>query len=177
MVLKNFKEIERLPNRYINKQGEIYSESSKKFLKYQEDKDGYFYINSTGRGIKTTHRIHRLVAETFINNPENKPQVNHIDGNRKNNHVDNLEWCTQSENIQHSYNIGLKNGPTYWKGKKGKLHPNSKKLGQYDLNNNLIKTWDNAKEVNRKLGFNSNNISMVCREERKTAHGYKWRYL
>jgi hypothetical protein len=59
-------------------------------------------------GIRHNFQIHRLVAATYIDNPLNKPQVNHIDGNKSNNHVSNLEWVTQSENIRHAINTGLK---------------------------------------------------------------------
>ena len=68
--------------------------------------------------------VHRLVAEAFIPNPNNLPQVNHLDGNKLNNTVSNLEWCTISENIQHAYDTGLKTGP--WVGCTGKDNHNSK---------------------------------------------------
>lgn len=62
--------------------------------------------------------IHRAVASAFIDNPENKPMVNHIDGNKLNNSASNLEWCTESENKQHAFKLGLMVGQTHWKGKK-----------------------------------------------------------
>jgi hypothetical protein len=72
---------------------------------------GYRYIHAKVSGRKTKIYIHRLVAEAFIPNPENKPEVNHKDGDKTNSHVDNLEWCTSKENTQHAYKIGLMNAP------------------------------------------------------------------
>ena len=76
-----------------------------KILNLQNTKDGYMSVNPT---IKFRRRVHRLVAEVFIPNPENKSQVNHIDGNKSNNHVTNLEWVTPAENMQHAIDTGLR---------------------------------------------------------------------
>ena len=77
------------------------------------DSDGYHIVTLTIDGKKSTKKIHRLVATAFIPNPDNKPEVNHIDGNKFNNNVENLEWVTQSENIAHAYRNGVKPRPTY----------------------------------------------------------------
>lgn len=72
----------------------------------------YMIVGLSGTGGNNTHYVHRLVAETFIPNPDNKPQVNHIDGDKTNNSVENLEWVTKSENILHSWKTGLTKGAT-----------------------------------------------------------------
>ena len=73
----------------------------------QTTTSNYLYVNFTVKDVTKQHSVHRLVAKAFIPNPENKPFINHIDGNKYNNSVDNLEWCTQKENIQHAFKTGL----------------------------------------------------------------------
>lgn len=96
----------------IDRRGNVYSivtttSRRKGLIKQQDNGIGYQRVNLfdvNGKGRK--HYVHRLVAQAFIPNPENKPNVNHIDSNVRNNRVENLEWCTQSENIKHSVNLG-----------------------------------------------------------------------
>lgn len=107
----------------ISKCGKVFSKRTHKFLKQTISKTGYYTISTRFGGRNgTSHyfKVHRLVAETFIDNVNNKQQVNHIDGNKLNNSVDNLEWVTAKENIQHAINTGL----TIFK--KGLDSPNSK---------------------------------------------------
>ena len=108
--------------------------------------------------------IHRLVAETFIPNPSNYPQVNHKDENKLNNCVDNLEWCTCHYNI----NYGARNN----KAKMSK----SKPILQYDLNGNFIKEWFGIKNASENLLIDKSNIGECCRNKRKTAGGYIWKF-
>jgi hypothetical protein len=88
----------------VTVEGRVFSLKTMRFMKTTKRPDGYVYVRIANK----THRVHRLVAQTYIPNPENKPQVNHIDGNKANNMLCNLEWMTQSENIQHSFDIGLR---------------------------------------------------------------------
>lgn len=112
--------------------------------------------------------IHRLVAIAFIPNPENKKEVNHIDGNKQNNYFKNLEWVSPKENIRHAVRTGLiPSGPS---------NPNSKKIKQYDLNGNYIQTWVGAREIERVLGFFNTNIIAACRGKKSHAYKFIWKY-
>ena len=132
--------------------------------------NGYLVANIN----KLTTRIHRVIALTFIPNPLDKPQVNHKNGIRNDNRIENLEWNTNSENKLHGYSIGLTK-PT-WLGKKSYHHPSSKIVIQSEVNGGFIAEYGSAKDAERKTGFLQGNISTVCRGERNHTGGYKWRY-
>lgn len=150
--------------------------SQPKMLKQAYSERGYSSVSLCVLSVKTMFRIHRLVAETFIQNPENKSEVNHIDGNPKNNNVENLEWCTPSENMKHSYHVlGNTNVPSRT-GTKGVLCPNSKKVIQSDLNGNFVKSWDSMMDVYRETGIHFAGISNACIGKAKTAGGFKWQF-
>lgn len=114
--------------------------------------------------------IHRLVAETFIKNPENYFYINHKDGDKTNNNINNLEWCDNSHNVREAYRLGL-NKPIL-----GEKHHLSVSVNQYDLKGKLIKTWNCMRDIQRELGFEHTNISRCCRNKQKTAYGFIWRY-
>ena len=123
---------------------------------------GYYYINLYNKGTKL-FTVHKLVAETFIPNPSNLPCINHIDGNKLNNKINNLEWCSYSDNEMHAYKHNLKT-------------PLFKKVNQYDLDGNFIKTWNSIEEANN--FYKTTHISECCNDKsnRKIAKGYLWRY-
>ena len=94
---------------YVSDTGSVYSAKRNKIkqLKLEHHNSGYLYVNIYEDGIRKHVRVHRLVAETFIENPNNYSVVNHIDGNKKNNNKENLEWCTISYNTKHAYENNL----------------------------------------------------------------------
>lgn len=93
-------------NYQVTECGEVYSKHSGKILKKELMNKGYYRVNINIDGETKKLYVHRMVALTYLPNPENKPQVNHKDSDRLNNHVDNLEWCTSSENNKHAYAEG-----------------------------------------------------------------------
>jgi hypothetical protein len=105
MDLVGFKKIKNFPRYYVDKTGRIYSEKTKKILKEFSNRCGYSVVCLYNKKYKNGgyRGVHRLVAIAFIENPKQKKCVNHKDGNKRNNHVSNLEWCTHSENQIHAY--------------------------------------------------------------------------
>jgi hypothetical protein len=121
---------------------------------------GYYVITIDN----ITYRLHRIIALTFIDNPENKEQVNHIDGNKLNNSVSNLEWVTNKENQIHKFKIGLGNNYT-------------RKIVQYDLEMNKLKEFNSIIEASKELNIGKSNIGGVITNHRKTAGGFIFKYL
>lgn len=125
---------------------------------YKTHHSGYIYL----RVNKEKYALHRLVAFAFIENPENKPVVNHVDGCKTNNCVSNLEWCTIKENNQHNHNAGL-------------IKKYTRKIAQYNLNGELVKEYDSIIKAKKETGVSS--IKEVLYNNQKTAGGFIWKYL
>lgn len=138
------------------------------------DKDGYQIIPLNKNSKKYMKKIHRLVAEAFIVNPDNKKYVNHKDCNRWNNNVNNLEWCTSKENVLYCKKMNHFYHPT--RGKFRGDNPLSKKIIQLDIDCNIIKVWDCAEDVADYLHVNKRTIGKCCRFEQKTVKGFILRY-
>ena len=146
---------------------------SGRMLKSETSNCGYKRIQLCKSNLAKPYSIHRIVALTFIPNPNSYPQVNHIDGNKGNNYIDNLEWCNASENQIHY--IKLTNHKNKYLGKFNEDHPASKIVNQYDLNGNFLKQWASTLDAGRN-GYNSNGISQCANGDYKSSNGYLWRY-
>ena len=130
----------------------------------------YLEVELCKNGKPHRYRIHRLVAQAFIPNPENKPQVNHEDTNKQNNRVDNLSWNTNSENQIHAFKNGLNHRGRYGDS------PKAKSVQQFDLDGNFIREWDSVIRIKNEKGYSDSFISRCCKGKYKTAYGYKWKY-
>ena len=144
-------------NYKINENGEIKNKHSK-ILKTTK-KNGYLfcYLYDKLTNEKITISIHQLVATIFLINSNNYIIVHHKDNNRENNNYQNLEWTTHKQNI---------------------IYTQGKKIGQYNMNNELIKIFDSVNDAFRELNkIYGNNIRLVCEDKRKSAFGYRWKWI
>lgn len=147
----------RLKSFHHNKSGRV--------MANRQNRRGYLIIDLSKNGVVHTTTLHRLVANAFIPNPENKPEVNHIDTNKANNCVDNLEWVTSKENMEHAALNGLL---SYQK-------EICVSVAQYSLAGDFIKKFDCIADVEKETGISHRKISDCLHGRRKTTHGYIWK--
>lgn len=140
-------------------------------LKPAMSKKGYLRVMLCKDGKAKRHSVHRLVAQTFLPNPLELPEVNHRDENKQNNAVTNLEWCTTKENSNH----GTRNARMAAALTNGKC---SKPVQQLSLDGVLVAIWPSIMEAWRQTGIYQQNICSCCNghPKHRTAGGYKWQY-
>ncbi len=138
-------------------------------LKCVPSTNGYLVVCLHNNMKTKNYKIHRLVAEAFLPNPDNKPEINHKSEDKLDNRVENLEWVWHKDNCNH----GTRNKRIGEKNKNGKC---SKKVIQYSLDGEFIKEWVSVREIQRQLGYSNGNISDCCRGIKKSAYGFKWEY-
>lgn len=154
--VSNFGRVKSLKRDVNYKDGRIRHQKEKTSTGFIRN-TGYLYVNLNKNSKVIKKNIHRLVAQAFIPNPENKPQVNHKDGNKTNNHVDNLEWNTAKENFNHALNTGL------IKPLKGKKHNNSKITEKDVLKiRELSKTGLKHQEIGNQFGISRSVVCRIC---------------
>lgn len=158
-------------NGYIHKQESIRIPT--------KDYKGYLRLNLCKEGKQKPFKVHRLVAQAFIPNPNNLPQVNHKDENKENNCITNLEWCTNEYN--HNYGTRNKRVAEKQKGRKIPFEQIKNKIAVLQINkdtNEVIRKYDSIKEAQICCGVKTHysHIGECCKGERKTAYGFKWRY-
>lgn len=159
--MEHLKQIEGYEDYFVSDQGNVYSNKFNKMKKLKlQQIGGYLKVILCNKGNKKQMAVHRLVAQAFVLNPENKPCVNHLDGNKQNNNVDNLEWCTQEENIQYFYNV-------------------QKPLGQYEILDEEHREEINARARRWREEHREEILDYKrrwCEEHREEIKAYRKRY-
>ena len=161
---------------YVSDTGCVYSRKTGRIVKLKLEtnkRNGYSYVQLCKGGKVFMNAVHRLVAKTFMANPQNKCDVNHKNGNKTDNCIKNLEWCSRSENMKHSFKeLGQK--PT-WLNKGGKKHPGSKVIQQIK-DGLVIAEFYGASEAERFTGCHISLVRKCCYGERESTGGFQWKY-
>ncbi len=159
----------------ITEEWNVWSHKTNQWLKSIHNWNWYFLFALWKNGWYKRIYIHRLVAETFLVNLENKPQVNHKNGIKSDNSIENLEWVTVSENHKHKYRV------LWWKiplhQKDAILKANCRKIWQYSSEWHLIKIFVSASDVKRKLWFDNSSIHKCAKWKVTNSYWYVWKYL
>lgn len=147
----------------VSDDGQVRNDSRNTLLR-QNDEQGYKTVGLHINKKSKKYRVHRLVAMVWIDNPDHKPYVNHIDGNRANNTVTNLEWVTPAENTQHAVAAGLM------------ISTRKRAVKQYDKNGNFIAEYASIAQAAEMTNSDAAKITICCQGERITTNGFQWRY-
>ena len=181
--MKDFHETEKyttidgFPDYQITSHGRVFSLKHGKLKELKQRKNNYQYhyviLYKNGKMISKT--VHRLVAQAFIPNPENKTEVNHIDENKANNHVSNLEWVSHKENINHGTCIERRNKTNSDGRRKGSKHNRARAVIGFKIDGCDIKYYKYMKE-SEKDGFSPVCIRNCCKGSQKNHRGYTWHF-
>ena len=158
----------------ITSDGRVYSEYLGDFIKPFYSKGGYVRVKLNYGDRSKKYMVHRLVAMAFIPNPDNKPEVNHIDGDKHNNNAENLEWVTRSENIRHAFSTGLMKPSRSMLGRK---NPNA---GRHGKPIRIIETgeeFNSITECEKAINGNNRHICDCLAGRQKTHKGYHFEYI
>lgn len=165
--------IHGFPNYSVTKDGIVRNDIRGTIKKTRTNRKGYDFVDLYNDGKRTRKRIHRLVMETFAEPDDKRFDINHKDGNKQNNNISNLEWCTKSENMQHAYNMGLAK-PSY--GMRGKQNPNA---GRHGKRIRIVETgeeFESSLECEKRINGNNRHINDCLRGRQQTHRGYHFEY-
>jgi len=200
MQERQWKKIVDFPNYSVSNFGEVRNDKKNTYMGYSFDAKGYYRVALSKNNKRYAKRVHRLVAQAFLPNPENKEQVNHLDGNKLNNNVCNLEWCTNQENQDHYWSFlddgtrrnkisqgvknAYKNNPKLAKDKRDAFYRNIDKIlagAKEKMSVSIVrledgKIYSSISDAERELGISNSNIVAVCKGRKSTAGGYHWGY-
>lgn len=151
--------------------GNVFSVTTGRQIKWYNDGNGYYYVQLYKNGHRKCKKVHRIVAETFLPNPNNLPEVNHKDENKANNDISNLEWCTS----QYNHNYGTRTERATKANTNGAC---SKAVIAINKKSNEKKIFPSASEAARQLGdvYYRSNIIACLKGRQKSAYGYFWKY-
>ena len=142
-------------------------------LKTWSDKKGYKRVSIWINGKMHQKQVHRIVAEVFLPNPQNKSQVNHKDGVKNNNHISNIEWATPKENTKHAFNNGLAKSPST--GMTGYKSFRGKEVFQYDINGKYLCSFGSIRQAGISTNTSPSSISYCINNKLKSAGGFIWK--
>ena len=160
--VETFVEIDGFERYEVSNLGRVRNIKSGRMLKPHLNRDGYLKHHLYWHDKQKHLFLHRIIAIAFIDNPEEKPCVNHIDENKLNNDLSNLEWCTERENLVHGTRT------------KRAAEKHSKKVIQLDLNYNVLNIFESMTQAEQETGASASSISKCCNGKLKSAGGYKW---
>ena len=169
--LGNVKSLEKK----VKTKGGVYKTLKERQINCKHRKNGYLYVELYENGNHKKFNVHRLVTQAFISNNNNLPQVNHIDGDKTNNIVNNLEWCTPSHNMKEAYKLGLEK-PNKTCFKKGNIPYTIKKVSLFNSKFELLNTYKSIKEASLKNNISVTTISRHCNKNTIDKNGNIWKF-
>lgn len=167
-----WKPINGFPKYQVSNQGRIKNIESGRIFTGTKDAFGYIHVRLINpQGKYTLRKIHRLVAEAFLPNPEHKPIIDHLDGNKTNNTLENLRWVTYSENTV-AYNKKREEA-----NPENKQNQKSRKIAQYTLDGKLVATFNKMSEITKATGISKYGVYCTCYGKLRSNGGFMWRFF